>query len=484
MTYEEIAGSGTVRVTSPERVFQSRRRVDPRKVERGTSYEAKGSAATPAEAFKESGSSLPPKIADIVPILASRQQELRKYDEMSRSDPTVDVALRVAKIPILGAKFFMQPFDDKPENLEISEFVSYNLLEGMSYPFSIILEDVLRMFDDGYSILEPVFERREWAPRRTGANRKKYTILRKLAHRPAMTISEIGYDDNGGPTHIVQNAIRKDGTIDEVKIPVSKLVIFSFNKRGTIEGRSLLRTAYKPWFYKEKLYLIDAIQKERNALGIPVMTLPQGYTKEDAAEAWKVVTSLRTNEKMGGVEPPGFVLRFEKPPGELVSIMPSIDHHDSKILLNVLAQFLLLGLQSSGGGGRATSGSHVDMYQKSLKYIANLICDTFNLYLIPKIVGYNFNTDEFPKLRVRNIGEGKDTQMWASALANLFAQGIVTPDIETEQWAREQMDMPYKLGDEQTPVEASRNGKGDVSTASPRSGTGNTNTEAGAEIAD
>lgn len=460
-------------------------RQDPRKVQRGTSYQAKGSTPAPAEVFREGGSSLLPRLPDIVPILSNRQQELRKYDEMLRGDATVDVALRVAKVPILGAKFFMQPFDDKPVNLEISEFVSFNLLESAAYPFTLVLEDVLRMFDDGFSVLEPVFERKEWSPRRTGANRRKFTMLRKLGYRPTNTITEIGYDDNGGPTYVIQEAILGDGNTKSVKIPISKLIIFTFNKKGTLEGRSLLRTAYQPWFFKQKLYLIDAIQKERNALGIPVMTLPEGHTTEDAKEAWRVVTSLRTNEHTGGVEPPGFTLRFEKPQGQLVDIMPSIDHHDSKILLNVLAQFLLLGLQSSGGGGRATSGSHVDMYQKALKYVANYVCDTFNLYLVPKIVGYNYDTDEFPKLRVRNIGEGKDTQMWASAVANLFAQGVITPDFGTEQWAREQMDMPYKLGAEQTPaVTPSNNGKGDVAPESPRSGTGNTNTEPGAEIAD
>ena len=84
------------------------------------------------------------------------------------------------------------------------------------------------MFNDGWSVIEHVWEEREWAPRRAGANRKKYTMLRKLAPRPALTIKDIEYDDNGGPIAITQNAVRGDGHADEVTIDISKLLIFTF----------------------------------------------------------------------------------------------------------------------------------------------------------------------------------------------------------------------------------------------------------------
>jgi hypothetical protein len=61
-------------------------------------------------------------------------------------------------------------------------------------------------------------------------------------------------------------------------------------------------------------------------------------------------------------------------------------------------------------------------------------------------------------MRVRNIGEGKDIQLWAAAIANLFAEQIITPDIDTENWAREQVDMPIKLGLRQTPVQKAPTG--------------------------
>lgn len=471
---------------------------DPRKVESGTSLTAKGSVPTPSEVMKEAGSSIPPRLPDVVTKLASRGQAARIYDEMRNSDTTVDVSLRATKVPIQGAQFFMQPFDDKPINKDINDFASYNIFEGISRPFILVLEDILHMFEDGFSILEPVWENREWSPPRQGANRKKYTMLTKLAPRPASTIAAITYDDVGSPVSVTQNAIRADGTTDEVEIKTDKVLIFTFGgSGGDLMGRSILRTAYEPWFYKNTLYKIDAIQKERNALGVPVMELPEGYTSGDVKAAWEMVTNMRTNEKTGVVEPPGFKFRFEKQEGQPVNILPSIEHHDGRILLNVMAQFLLLGLQ--GGGGRATSGSHVDMFQKAMKYVANYICGIFNLYLIPKVVGYNFDTTEFPQMRVRNVGETKDIQMWAAAHANLASQELISKTFATENWYRETLDMPYITEDEydeaKTPVDASSqdtadptmngnsngNGKGSVDSNSRRSGTGNTNTTPGAE---
>lgn len=422
------------------------RRGDARRRETSTSLNATGSTQVEPDALKELGSSAPVVLRDVVPALGTRQSAYRQYELMSSNDAAVDVSLRAGKAPVMGADFFMEPYDGEQENLDIAEFVRFNLFEGMTIPFLTVMDDVLRMYEYGHSLLEPVFETRQWSPTRSGANRRNYTMLRKLAIRHPTTIKEYLYDDNGGPAGVVQTAIDAEGRTKDVNIPINKLIIFTLNKRGgDITGKSLLRTSYKHWFYKDHLYKIDAIQKERHALGIPRIALPMGYTDEDKEAAKELVRNVRANEEAGFVQPPGYVMDFVKPEGALVDVMKSIEHHNGMIMLNVMTQFLLLGIQDAGGGGRATSGSHQNMYEKSLRSVGNNICQAFNLYLIPRLVGYNFDTDRFPKMQVRNIGEGKDIQMWASAMSNLVSQGIVTMDDPTEQWVRKQADMPQKL---------------------------------------
>jgi hypothetical protein len=144
--------------------------------------------------------------------------------------------------------------------------------------------------------------------------------------------------------------------------------------------------------------------------------------------------------------------------------------------MNVLAQFIGLGVE--GGGGRATAGTQSDLFMKSLRFVANYIADQINMYVIPELVVWNYPTKNFPKLKVRNIGETRDLQMLAAALANLFAQQALTNDDDTENWLREVFDMPAKqFGSTSRPPKdvvsangSSTNGKGDVKL---EKGTGN-----------
>ena len=425
---------------------------DPRRVVSGTSYAAKGSISTKAVGV-ELGSSRGGLLRDVVPALAARNQAFAIYDEMANGDGAVDVSLRAAKMPVMGANYFVEAFDESEEAAVIAEFVEYNLLEGSNSPFLNVLEDILRMYEFGYSVLEKVYEEREWSPRKTGANRRKYTMLRKLSPRPTPTIKEIVYDNNGGPVEFVQAAVQADGKPIDKKIPIEKLVVFTHNRKGgNLEGKSLLRTAYRSWYFKTNLYNIDGIQKERHGMGFPVVELPPGYKDDDVTAAVELVRNIRTNEHGGAVIPPKWVLRFLELPGQPVNVLESIEHHNGQIMLNTMTQFLLLGI-SGAGGGRATSGSQQDMFNKSLRYVANQICESINLYCIPYLVGYNFTTDKFPKLRARNLGETKDLQQWASAMANLKGQGLVNWTPETEEWVREVIDAPLTPG--KPPVEGS-----------------------------
>lgn len=405
-----------------------------------SSLQATGAAKPPA-IDQEIGSGRPVSIQEIVPDLASSFQRLQTYKKMM-NDAAVDVSVRAAKTPILGADFFVEPFSADQEDRDIAEFIGENLFGGMSAPFLNALEDILHMFEDGYSVLEKVPENRTWAPKRTGANGKTYTMLKKLAVRPASTIKDIEYDNNGGPVKITQSAIQADQQVVEKDIDISKLLIFTFSRTGSdLTGKSILRTAYPHWYYKTHLYKIDAIQKERHALGVPKGKLLPGYTNKDKEILRNLLANLRANEESFMVLPPNVEVEFAELHGQLVNVLDSAEHHNTMILMNVMAQFLALGLEGNGGG-RATGGTQTDIYMKALRYVANYIVDVINMYLIPELVVWNFPTNRFPKLQVRNIGETRDLQMLGSGISNLFSQNALSPSLATENWIRKVFDMP------------------------------------------
>ena len=425
--------------TSPGRQFQEREPA--RKAAKGVTMQASGQI-DPPDIDNESGSGMPVRIREMVPELSSPFQRANVYAKMM-NDSAVDVSMRVYKTPVLGSEFFMEPYSDDPMDQEISEFIWANLAGGMSAPFLNALEDILAMYEDGYSVLEKVYERREWSPKRAQANTRQFVMLKKLAPRPAGTVKEIIYDDNGGPETVVHNAIRADGKVEEVELDISDVVIFTFNRKGgDLQGKSLLRTAYPHWYYKTHMYKIDAIQKERFSLGVLKGRLLPGFSPGDKAVLRRLLRNYRTNEEAFMLLTPNVDVEVEFPPGTPVDVMKSANHHNTMILFNVLAQFLGLGTTSEGGG-RATAGTGADMFMKSLRFVANQITQAINMYVIPELVVWNFPTTNFPQLQVRNIGETRDLQMFASGMANLFAQDAFTKGhLDTENWLRKIFDAP------------------------------------------
>lgn len=429
----------------------------PTRQQTGTSYKAQGaSGIKPPNVDNELGSSLDTKLFDRVPDVGTGIIASQTFKRMVRDDASVRISLRAGKAPVLGAEFFMDPFDDTPENQLIWDFVDFNLFNGMTSPWSTVLAQVLKMYESARanSVFELVWENREWAPKRSaqGANRKQYTMLRKMAFRPDTTISEFKYDNNGGPLSIIQNALQSDGTTVEKTIPIEKAVVFLMNQdESGLEGMPMLRSAYKHWWYKDRFYNIDAIQKERHGIGVPDIEVGPAASQADWKLAKELGKNLRTNEFAHIVRPPTIQVGFAQTHGNLVNVLESAEHHDTMIMKNIMVQFLNMGT-TSGGGSRAAGATHMDMFMKAMRHVANTICDAYNLYVIPPLVAYNFNTTVFPQLKVRNVGEAKDLQMWAAAMRNLIDVGAITVDEETEAWIRDQMDMP-KLQTPWVPLE-------------------------------
>lgn len=390
--------------------------------------------------------------------LFPRIQALRTYERMLRNDAQVRATLRLLKINILGGEFYVEPAcsDDgqsTQDDKDVAEFISYNFTENMTVTWNSVLEHALTELENGYAVAEYVYELRQWRPARKNSNSKNMVMIRKIAPRPAHTIAKFVYDPHGGPLgviHIIEDPSDTNGYAaykrEEVFIPIDQLLIFTYDQRGgNKEGLSVLRSAYQHWYYKMNLYKIDAIQKERHGIGVPDIELPPGYTDADLQYAAKLARNLRTNERAYILRPPGWVVQFAKPEGQLTDAMRSAEHHDMMIARNVLAQFInATGVSSGSGsqGGRSNSAVGLDLLLKSLRLLANQVCDVFNSYCIPQLVDYNYSVIRYPKLRVRGIGESRDLQMLAAALRNLVSENILSVDDDLEREVRGIFDLP------------------------------------------
>lgn len=353
---------------------------------------------------------------------------LQKYDVMRRSDGTVRGTLRAVKTPALGARWFVEPASDKKADKTAAEFVWCCLTEYMSISWTQVLTEALLAMDFGYYMFEKV-----WEPRVIDGKRR--IVWKKLAPRHPMDVKKWHYDSAGGPAGVEMYADSADPSQRDVTIDIDKLLVFTFDKEASnIEGISVLRSAYKHWYYKEQLYKIDAIQKERHGIGIPVIKLPVNFSKADRLAADDLGRNLRTNERAHVVLPPNWELLFAEIHGNPVDVMKSIEHHDARIRENVIATFL--------GDAKTTKEEDQTMFLKASRVFADIICDTFNTYAIPQLVDYNFTRVKPPRLRARRIGEAEEQRMFSFALRNLVGAKVIVPDRALEDHARQVLDLP------------------------------------------
>lgn len=352
---------------------------------------------------------------------------LKIYDEMRRSDSQVRATLRLIKTPILAGTWYMEPATEDPLDVEVAEFVWDNLTKWMSISWAQVLYESLLMVDFGYYMFEKVWTVRD-----------DKIVWKKLAPRHPMDVQEWVMDDHGGPRGLVMYAPDDLFYEEGVFIPIDKLLVFSFDKEaGNLEGMSLLRSAYKPWYFKNNLYKIDAIQKERHGIGIPIIKLPANFTDGDKTLANEIGKNLRTNEKAHIVLPPNWVIEFADVKGNPVDAMSSIEHHDKQIARNVLGQFI-----NASSGSTELGEVNVELFNKATRYVSEFIKDTFNKYAIPQLVDFNFDVERYPELRFRRIGETTDWRTISFAIRNFVGAGIITPDEKLEEWTRNEMDLP------------------------------------------
>jgi hypothetical protein len=351
---------------------------------------------------------------------------INEYYKMKRLDGMIRGMMRQWKTPVLSAHWFVEPGGDSARDLNAAEFVHDNFFSGQHLNMSWLrlLEEILLMGDYGHSVFETVYK--------LDSDRK--VRLRKLAPRHPADIRQWLWDGHGGPDGVEMEPIELGGDGQGIVIPISKLVIFSHEAEGgDLRGTSVLRSAYKHYVYKDTLYKIDAIQKERHGIGVPVIKLPAGYNDNDKRVAENLGRNLRTNERAHVVLPPMWELLFAKLEGNPVDCLASIKHHNEMIMANVLANFMT---------DPKTKKENLESFYKSTRYVAECITDTLNMHCIPELVDLNWSRVKYPMLRARRIGEWEDQRTQSFTLRNFVGAGLLTPDEPLEEFLRRENDLP------------------------------------------
>lgn len=355
-------------------------------------------------------------------------RRIKEYDEMRLGDATVGAAMLAVKQPILSARWWVDPASNSRKDRQIAEWVEEQLMECGTRTWQETLTEVLLYLDYGVMPFEIVYE----------FNKEGMIGLKKISSRWPSTVIKWTI------TESKLDGITQQTANGSYEIPMEKMVIFANQKEGgNWEGKSMLRTAWKHWHYKQHFYDMSAVGVERQSVGVPYAKKPiGGATPQDEADVKEVLENMRANEKAYVIYPDGWEVGFlDMKAGTTKNPEQLINHHDRAITLAVLAQFLTLG--STSVGSFALSQDQSKLFLLCLEAIANHVRDTFNRYLIKKLVDYNFDTEEYPKLAYEKIG-AVDINMFTTALQRAIQTGSITPQPEDEEYLRDIMDLPEK----------------------------------------
>ena len=370
-------------------------------------------------------------------------QGAKMFDRMRKTDAQVFASLQAMKLPLLSARWFIQPAENddisESEAQEQADFISENLFNKLKWKKQLHL--ILTFLDFGYKYFEKVF----------GVDEDGKIVWAKWGDRQQTAHSR--WANDAGTVGAQQQLSDMNAKDDQPFTPMEKLILFSYRREGNnYEGVSILRTAYKHWWFKDTLYRIQGIQAERYGVGLPWVKMGDSNSADDRAKAEEMGKNLRSNETSFWATPSDWEAEILTPGTNSVSagIESAINHHNRMILVNILAQFLDLG--SDATGSFALSKEQGSFFLLSLQAIADNIKDVVN-DAIEELILLNWpETKKFPKLEVTDISN-VDGEIFANMMNTLTVAGYLKADVDLKKFVRNTLKLPEMTKEEEEAVD-------------------------------
>lgn len=378
------------------------------------------------------------------------------YKEMADNDDVIGAIMYAIEMLIRQATWTVQPAGSTDADQEAADFIT-SCMNDMSDTWTDTISEILSFLIYGWSAHEIVYKRR-WGSSTDERLNSKYDDgligWRKLPIRAQETLWEWKYDTND---NLVGLAQMPPPEYEVITIPTEKLLLFrTKSRKGSPEGRSILRSAYRPWYFKRRIQEIEGIGVERDLAGFPVLTAPEGMDLWDEdnpdmalvrGAADRIVQSIRRDSLEGLTMPHGWKLELLSTGGRRqFDTCAIIERYDTRIAMTVLADFVLLGHQKVGSF--ALSSDKTKLFSMAIGVYLDIICEMFNNKAIPMLI--NLNAEHFsgltayPTLNHGDV-ESADLVALAAYLKETTAAGVLIPDEGIEDHVREVAGLPGRI---------------------------------------
>lgn len=384
----------------------------------------------------------------------------RVYREMADNDSIVGAAIYAIQTLVRSVDWRIDPAEDSDEARAAAEFVEECLFEDMDRTWTDTLGEILSFLIYGFSVHEITYKLRQGPHNDDKTRRSKFSDNRigwkGFPIRSQETIDEWDLSDEGEIEGCYQMSPPNYVT---TYLPADKFLLFRTTiHKNNPEGRSILRNAYKSYYYKSKIQTYEAIGVSRDLAGLPVMQLPIQMLSGDASSEQKATLAKFKDfiSRVGRDEyegicipsetnpdgtPSGFRLQLLNSGGRRpIDVNEIIQRYEKRIAATMMADFILVGMDSHGSF--ALSSNKTALFAQALATYLDIVASIMNNEAIPRLLTLNGVPEKyFPTLHYEDV-EAPELSEFASALSSLVGAGLVTPDDNLEEYVRDYADLP------------------------------------------
>jgi hypothetical protein len=331
----------------------------------------------------------------------------------------------------------------------------------MSVSWEDTLSAILSFIVYGWSLHEIIYKRRQGPDQKDGSKRSRFDDgkvgWRKIMLRGQDSRLRWEFDDSNGVKGMWQLAPGKP----MVFLPIQKCLLFRTTaSRGNPEGRSALRNAFVPWWFKKRIEETEAVGIERDLAGLPVAWVPYEYLSDTASPSQaavvdtikRIVRNIKRDEQEGVVWPNAFDENGNKL-FDLTLLSTGgqrqfdtdkvVARYDQRIAMTMLADFIMLGHENVGS--KALGSSKIDLFFAAIEAWLFHIADVFNTHAIPRLLRLNgIDVRMAPKLTFGSI-QPVDLESLGTFLAAMAGTGMpLFPDEELDSYLRTAAGLPAK----------------------------------------
>ncbi|MCP4393429.1 MAG: hypothetical protein GY804_04060 [Alphaproteobacteria bacterium] len=400
----------------------------------------------------------------------SQQQGRKIYREMRDNDPTIGAIKYAIDMTIRSVAWSVEENTETAgtqEAEDAAKFIEGCLFDDMSITFDDFIAEVNSQIEFGWQLSEVVYKRRLGPDQQDGSMKSIYNDgaigIRKLAGRAQETVDRWEMGENGE----VLGMWQMPPYGGELKyIPLEKALLFRAGpQKGSPEGRSILRNAYRPWYFKKHMEEVEAIASERELNGLPVVKIPDAIlngTDEVSLRAKaayvKMGRDVKFNEQGSVIIPSNPYYDADGKPTSIpqvsfellsstgsraIDISATIKRYEIAIARTVMADFLMLG--STDSGSRALASPKMDMFNNSLMGILESIASVINRFLVSRLWKLNnFDAQYIPYIKPGRVSS-VDLDRLGKYISDLSSAGMpLFPDDSLESELRGAADLPEK----------------------------------------